>query len=613
MKQHQKVPRQILECLSVLLLLVSCASPNHDNTNTQGSFKNNPIKITELASDEILAEGMLSVSIKDMANNDEGEIEYFLQERFKLVRLHFKPEQITENMVSGAQIGVRGTMQGDDSIAVISIEYVNPPSPVGIQSIGPLSTAVALVSFNGKPSQFTPQATPVKLDVMAQMYGEGTNGNLTWNFDLDNTGGYDIFPVTLDLPPQSNCDYATWTNKAAQAVENQYPVNLDNYYTFVVVPPGNAGCGGVGGVARVGNPVSDPPGVNYAIMLELFDNSPTVQSRIAILAHEIGHNLGLHHSGGSGLEYGDHSCVMGNYGGANISLNPIKALSLQAFNNNSSAVKTLTASSTENLLALRKMPSANQPQILKIRKTDGSYYYAAFRDSTGFDSNLKSTYRNKVIIYRITNSTNKSTIVDVLSQGETYTDNANQISVAVQLVDTVQGIAQVAVQIAGSTPPPAAPTPTPTPSGGGGEGNGNILPVASDYSMALASGDTLDIQLTYTDPDGGPGPHVISIVEMPKRGGVNLNNGVASYTPIAGYNGIDTFKWKVNDGLGDSNVATVTLTIGSGAGGTGQNLNNVIPRTGCQSESNSGLGFILFILTTLMLLQTQDKRKSFLL
>src|SRR5205823_2620035 len=48
----------------------------------------------------------------------------------------------------------------------------------------------------------------------------------------------------------------------------------------------------------------------------------------------------------------------------------------------------------------------------------------------------------------------------------------------------------------------------------------------------------------------------------PANGSVTLNvNGSFGYSPIANFNGTDSFTYKANDGALDSNVATVTLTV----------------------------------------------------
>ena len=63
-----------------------------------------------------------------------------------------------------------------------------------------------------------------------------------------------------------------------------------------------------------------------------------------------------------------------------------------------------------------------------------------------------------------------------------------------------------------------------------------------------------------SDPQGSP----LTVVKVsdPAHGTLTLNsNGSFTYTPTANYNGPDSFTYKVNDGLLDSNVATVNLTV----------------------------------------------------
>ncbi len=53
------------------------------------------------------------------------------------------------------------------------------------------------------------------------------------------------------------------------------------------------------------------------------------------------------------------------------------------------------------------------------------------------------------------------------------------------------------------------------------------------------------------------------IVQNVSKGNLSLaNDGSFSYQPNKGYAGVDRFTYKVNDGTNDSNIATVTITIG---------------------------------------------------
>ena len=64
-----------------------------------------------------------------------------------------------------------------------------------------------------------------------------------------------------------------------------------------------------------------------------------------------------------------------------------------------------------------------------------------------------------------------------------------------------------------------------------------------------------------TDADGDPLTAIK--VSDPAHGTLNSfgSNGSFMYTPAAGYSGPDSFTYKANDGMADSNVATVTLTV----------------------------------------------------
>jgi VCBS repeat-containing protein len=65
-----------------------------------------------------------------------------------------------------------------------------------------------------------------------------------------------------------------------------------------------------------------------------------------------------------------------------------------------------------------------------------------------------------------------------------------------------------------------------------------------------------------TDPDSATPALTAIKVSDPAHGSVILNStGQFTYTPAADFNGTDSFTYKANDGVADSNVATVTITI----------------------------------------------------
>ena len=94
----------------------------------------------------------------------------------------------------------------------------------------------------------------------------------------------------------------------------------------------------------------------------------------------------------------------------------------------------------------------------------------------------------------------------------------------------------------------------------------NHPPVATDDSYSTDENTPLSVSapgvLTNdTDPDSDPLTAVL--VSGPSHSSSFALNadGSFSYTPTSGYSGSDSFTYKANDGLADSNVATVNLTI----------------------------------------------------
>ena len=87
----------------------------------------------------------------------------------------------------------------------------------------------------------------------------------------------------------------------------------------------------------------------------------------------------------------------------------------------------------------------------------------------------------------------------------------------------------------------------------------NAVPVAAAQSLSTDEDRALPITLSGADADGDA--LSFGLVGQPSRGTLN---GVAPnlvYTPNADYFGTDSFAFRVNDGLADSNTATVTIAV----------------------------------------------------
>ena len=89
--------------------------------------------------------------------------------------------------------------------------------------------------------------------------------------------------------------------------------------------------------------------------------------------------------------------------------------------------------------------------------------------------------------------------------------------------------------------------------------NINSFPVAQNLTMTVDDGATTETELVATDSDYDA--LTFSIVDAPSMGTVTINGVIATYIPNENADGTDSFTYKANDGIGDSNIATVTVNI----------------------------------------------------
>lgn len=89
----------------------------------------------------------------------------------------------------------------------------------------------------------------------------------------------------------------------------------------------------------------------------------------------------------------------------------------------------------------------------------------------------------------------------------------------------------------------------------------NNTPVANMGSSSTNEDTVVTGTLPGSDADGSTLTY--GKLTDPGHGTVNIdvNTGAYIYTPVANYFGVDSFTFKVNDGIADSNAATINITI----------------------------------------------------
>lgn len=87
----------------------------------------------------------------------------------------------------------------------------------------------------------------------------------------------------------------------------------------------------------------------------------------------------------------------------------------------------------------------------------------------------------------------------------------------------------------------------------------NQAPVANDQTVNLLENAITPITLTGSDPDGDPLTY--TVLSPPSHGTLAGTAPNLVYTPVSYYFGPDSFTFKDNDGLVDSNIGTVSIEV----------------------------------------------------
>ncbi|MCP5532628.1 MAG: hypothetical protein H7A49_09410 [Akkermansiaceae bacterium] len=94
----------------------------------------------------------------------------------------------------------------------------------------------------------------------------------------------------------------------------------------------------------------------------------------------------------------------------------------------------------------------------------------------------------------------------------------------------------------------------------GGVFNNNTPPAVNDLTLATAADTPGSVTLSSTDANGNP--RTTRIVSQPKHGTVALAGTLATYHPDPGFLGPDSFTFAAFDGFKESNLGTVSVTVG---------------------------------------------------
>ena len=86
-------------------------------------------------------------------------------------------------------------------------------------------------------------------------------------------------------------------------------------------------------------------------------------------------------------------------------------------------------------------------------------------------------------------------------------------------------------------------------------------PVAENLAYTAGYQAATPVTLVANDPNTPAASLIYTVVNPPANGTITGTGANRTYTPNAGYSGLDSFTYKANDGSTDSNLATVIVTV----------------------------------------------------
>lgn len=438
-------------------------------------------------------EGTLEVLHED---RDPGSrFVYFLRTALERLELRFAAD--APALQTGDHVRARGR-RSNGVLALDSWASVQTLAAALPNTFGAQKTLVILVKFTeSDPAPDKPYSVSTAQNVF----------NTTSNFDLENsytqtwmtgvtntTAAADIVGWFTLNQSSSVCDYSTTASLADQAA-TAAGVNLSQYTRKVYAFPQNSctwwGLGTVGG-----NPSRS--WINGSLQLR-------------VVAHEMGHNLGLYHShsldcgaaviGGTctSSDYGDYFDTMGS---SSYHYNAYQKERLGWLNYNFSPPITGVTSDGVYWIAPYETDT-NEPKALKVLQSIDSSgrrtnYYVEFRRPIGFDAGMStnSNVMNGVLVHLGTESSgNTNYLLDMTPETTSWSDPA--LTVGQSYNDSTAGVT-FTVLSADATGANVSVT-----FGGGGTTcvRGNPTVSLSPSSQSTTVGSSVSYTMTVTNND----------------------------------------------------------------------------------------------------------------
>lgn len=409
------------------------------------------------AEDPVEGRGELLFHLVEALGPEDAGLE---PQRFAVELGAMRPERVAQ-LRDGDTVQLRGVLRGDalhvgtqfEANALSSGEAADESMLVLAEAPAAVEQKVLVILANFTDATVSCSAASVQslmfggAGSISDYYSVVSNNSLLLSGDV-------VGPFNINFA-NSTCDTNGWAS-AANAAATAAGVNVGAYSRLIyVVPSGSCGYAGYG---SLGGSPSRSWILGYCGTKDVY-------------AHELGHNLNMHHASTPGSEYGDRSCIMGLGGSPLRHLNGPHTVQMGW----RQSTQATTGTYDLNALAL-----GGSPSVLRIPIDSSNGYFISFRDSTGYDANLASGYRFRTAVHTYTSGQAKTFLQATLADGGSFTDATLGLTISQVSNTGTGGRVQISMNCVEN-----APTLALSPS-----------------SRLGKAGDTLSYSLTLTNRDG---------------------------------------------------------------------------------------------------------------
>ena len=369
----------------------------------------------------VTVRGVMTTIVADDFEAKHADVIHVVRDAESGRTLRLRPSVRMPPIRSGTVVTITGRRDGSD-LYVKATELQQWPIATtttatdvaagGSALAGDQRTLVIVADFNDAAVSCSPAA------IDAMMFGMPPAQSVNALYDDASRGqlsisGTVVGPYTLgNVASTDPCDIGAWAT-AAEARAAASGVDVAAYPRRLYVMPSPNTCPGAG-FGTVGGTPSGAWVFTCALA--------------GVYAHELGHNFGMDHASTPTLEYGDGTDPM-TVGSSWLSgLNAPHLHELGWL-----GATTVQQSGTYDIAPLAADPaSATAPQVLTIRKPDtGELYYVSYREPLGFDTQIDSSYHDRVSVhrYRGDGSSTRTFLLAGVPDGGSFADHVNGITV----------------------------------------------------------------------------------------------------------------------------------------------------------------------------------------